>query len=75
MAKRLIFEGALGPATVKAYWNHEDQEYSVRLWCGGKEHKAAKYFTSEKDDALGTASMMLTRNNCGRSFAGCRRRK
>ncbi len=70
MAK-LIFAGTEGNATVKAYWHSDDQEYHVRLWCGGKERKAAEAFTPDKDDALGTAQAMLKHNNCASALAGC----
>lgn len=77
MSKRLIFTGSEGTARVKAYWNHEDQEYTVRLWCNGQERKGAEYFTDDKADALATSKAMLKQNDCGRSFGSCscRRRK
>jgi hypothetical protein len=70
MAK-LIFSKTEGNATVKAYWNSDDKEYRVRLWCNGKERKNADAFTPDKDDAIGTAKAMLVHNNCGKSFGGC----
>lgn len=75
MAKKLLRTWTKAPAIVKVYWNSDDREYSVRLWCGGVERKKAEYFTDDKADALGTAQAMLDRNDCGSGLGcGCRRR-
>lgn len=66
MSKRVIFEAEHGPSRVKTYWDSEDREYVVRLWCSGTERKNAEYFTDDEDDAIGTAEAMLVRNDCGR---------
>jgi hypothetical protein len=64
MAKKLIGKWSKGSATAKAYWSADDQEYTVRLWCGNTERKGATYFTDDKSDAVGTAKAMLEHNNC-----------
>lgn len=71
MTRRLIFVGSEGAAHVKVYWRPDDQEYTVRLWCDGRERKSAEYFTDFKRDAIGTAKAMLKQNDCGKSLGGC----
>lgn len=77
MAKKLIWKGSKGSATTKVYWSADDQEFSVRLFCDGKERKGAEGFTDDKSDAIGTAKAMLEHNDCGGSLGGCgcRRRR
>ncbi len=53
--------GPLNGLLAKVYWNYEDKEYSVRLWCGDKEYHPAEYFTSDRNDALNTAKDMVKR--------------
>lgn len=36
-----------------------DGEYRARLYCWGKADTESDYFTSDKDDAIGTANFML----------------
>ena len=35
------------------------QEYVVRLFSNGTENRDAKYYTDDKDDAIGTAACMF----------------
>lgn len=57
--KRLVKKLGAGGATAKVYWSYEDQEYTVRLWCGDHERKNAEYFADSKEDALHTAAAMV----------------
>lgn len=70
MAKKLIWKGSKGNATVKVYWDRDWQEYCARLWCGSVERKNADFCASDKGDAIDTAQAMLEHNDCGSSL-GC----
>ncbi len=35
------------------------QEYVVRQFCNGFENRDAKYFTDDKEDAIGTAQLIF----------------
>ncbi len=76
MAKKLVGKWSKGSATTKAYWSYEDQEYTVRLWCGETEREDAVYFTNDAADAIGTAQAMLSHNDCESALGcGCAGRK
>jgi hypothetical protein len=45
----------------KVYLDRENEEYTVRLWVDGVEQVAAKYFTDDLNDAVGTANLMTTK--------------
>lgn len=44
---------------VKVYYDPEFREHQCRLYTDGKLHVGSTYFTPDKDDALGTAQLML----------------
>lgn len=76
MAKKLIWKGSKGSATVKVYWDREYEEYTLRLWCGAAERKGAVGFTPDKADALDTAQAMLNQNDCEPALGcGCGRKR
>jgi hypothetical protein len=40
-------------------YDEDLDEYLVQLFVGGKRQKGADYFTPDRDDALGTAALMV----------------
>jgi len=42
------------------YWSPDTQEYIVKLFVAGIHYEPADYFTTDEDDALGTAQHMCT---------------
>ena len=56
---RLIETITKGKNTTKVHYSREWQEYRVRLFVGGTAIPEADYFTSDRDDAYGTAELML----------------
>lgn len=43
---------------VKIYWDNENEEYVCKLYIAGKHYEPADYFTSDREDAIRTASSM-----------------
>ena len=43
----------------KVYYSSEWIEYQVKAWQAGQRFAAGDYFTDDKEDALGTAKLMM----------------
>jgi hypothetical protein len=43
---------------VKIFWNEETDEFICKLFISGGYYEPADYFTSDYDDAVGTAKQM-----------------
>lgn len=56
---KLIDTKENGDKKAKVYWSSADQEYTVKLFVGGKHETKADYFTDDKTDATGTANQMI----------------
>lgn len=58
MAKKLIgtYSNETKARTAKVYHDSEYGEYAVKFYCAGLYQIDADYFTSDRDDAIGTAN-------------------
>ena len=54
-----VTDPAMPNAHVIISFNEEFNEFTARLFIGGKAQKAADYFTDDKHDAMLTAHAML----------------
>jgi len=48
-----------GDVDVSVEYDSVYQEYVVRQFCNGTENRDAKYYTDDKEDAIGTARHMF----------------
>lgn len=60
MKLRIIHTERNGNREVRVYSKNDFDEYTVRLFVNGKEHKGAEYFDEDRESAIGTAREMAS---------------
>jgi hypothetical protein len=56
---RLIYTAYGIESFANVYWDREWREFIVKLFISGKHKPQANYFTTDNDDAVCTANMMI----------------
>lgn len=59
MALRLVEKFENGIQAAKVYRDAEWQEYRVKFFVNGQHNEPADYHTNDKEDAIGTAKLVI----------------